>query len=42
MAVDIITGATGSKNIVPDLKISELNFKFVSKKRGKKSKKRGK
>jgi len=33
---DVVTGATSTVNIAPSLKITDLNFKVVSKKRNKK------
>ena len=39
---EMVTGATGTKNIAPDLRISEMQFKVISKKRKKKSNKKGK
>ena len=39
MVVDMITGTAGTKNIAPDLRISEMSWKIVSKKRKKKSNK---
>ena len=39
---EMISGATGTKNIAPDLCISEMQFKIVSKKRKKKLSKKGK
>lgn len=43
MAVEMISGATGTKNIAPNLRISEMSWPVISKKRKiKKSKKRGK
>lgn len=42
MAVDMVTGAIGSKNILPNLKISDMHFNIISKKRKKKSSKKEK
>jgi len=40
MAVEIVNGATSTANILPDLKIGEMSWKIVSKKRKKKSSKK--
>ena len=42
MAVSMISGSTGTKNIAPDLKISEISWPIISKKRKKKPNKKGK
>lgn len=42
MAVEMVTGATGTKNIASDLRIPEMSWKIVSKKRKKKSNRKGK
>jgi hypothetical protein len=38
----MVTGATGTQNILPNLKISDMAWKIVSKKRKKKSKRTNK
>jgi hypothetical protein len=42
MAVPMVTGGTGSQNILQNLRIPEMSWKVISKKRKKKRDKKGK
>ncbi len=42
MAISMITGGNGSQNILPNLRISDMGWRIISKKRKKKSSKKGK